>query len=216
MTNKGTIYTIGYAGYPDRNDFIADLIQNKINVVIDVRSNPHSQYWTQYDKENIAPELKKHGIYYRSYAHEFGARPPELFFYLEGYMNFEQFAQSSRFQTGFEKMKNTIEQGFRPVLMCAEKYPIECHRGIMLGREFFNAGYNVYHIISNGEIKQQQMLELELLDRFFPNRDQLSFHEDSIKDRRRQVAEAYRKQNLEIGAKMDIEAEARKQNILLK
>ena len=64
MINK--IYTIGYSGFVI-DDFIKILKKYEISVVIDVRSNPYSQYHLEYNKENLKKKLKQNRIYYRSY-----------------------------------------------------------------------------------------------------------------------------------------------------
>ena len=47
-----TIYSIGYTGF-SINDFVATLKTNKISAVIDVRSHPYSQWYPDYNKENL-------------------------------------------------------------------------------------------------------------------------------------------------------------------
>ena len=46
-----TIYTIGYSGCKIEN-FLIEIKEHRISSVIDVRSNPYSQYYTDYNKEN--------------------------------------------------------------------------------------------------------------------------------------------------------------------
>ena len=82
MDNKGKVYTIGYSGFPEIDEFIAILQSFKINVLIDVRSSPYSSYYDAYNKENIEATLKKAGIYYRNYAREFGARQEKCTCYI--------------------------------------------------------------------------------------------------------------------------------------
>lgn len=70
------IYTIGYSGFKegDLACFIKTLKDRKIDVLIDVRSDPHSSYFQEYNKERLEPELKKNNIAYRNYHKEFGAK----------------------------------------------------------------------------------------------------------------------------------------------
>ncbi len=75
-----TIYSIGYSGFLI-SDFISTLQKNKITLLVDVRSQPYSQYFSDYNKENLEQILKSKGIYYRSYAKEFGARQDERKYY---------------------------------------------------------------------------------------------------------------------------------------
>ena len=70
------IYTIGYSGFKegDLACFIKTLKDRKIDVLIDVRSDPHSSYFQEYNKERLELELKKNNIAYRNYHKEFGAK----------------------------------------------------------------------------------------------------------------------------------------------
>ena len=71
-----TVFTIGYSGF-QLNDFIKILKDNRILLVIDVRSLPYSQHYADFNKENISKILESSKIYYRNYALEFGARQEE-------------------------------------------------------------------------------------------------------------------------------------------
>ena len=48
-----TIYTIGYSGFKI-DDFVKTLKENGVSVVIDVRSLPYSQFYSDYNKENLS------------------------------------------------------------------------------------------------------------------------------------------------------------------
>lgn len=60
-----TLYTIGYSGF-SLADFLA-LLKKGISLVVDVRSQPHSRYYTDYAKEALSRTLKGEGLYYRNY-----------------------------------------------------------------------------------------------------------------------------------------------------
>ena len=192
------IYTIGYSGFI-LDTFLKTLKDNGINVVIDVRSTPYSEWFQDFNKTNIEIFLKKNNIYYRNYAEEFGARQEnKAFFNDEGYLDFGKFAKSEQFRKGFEKICNSIEQGYNIVLMCAEKNPIQCHRSMLIAKEFHDAGYEVVHILPEGKFLTQNQLEIELLNEFFPNRDQINLFEAPMTEQE-YIAEAYKKQNQKIG-----------------
>ena len=76
------LFTIGYSGYPDINDFIRDLKYYGILVLIDVRSVPlASAYFESYNKDRLSDKLRENGIYYLNYARQFGARQENTAFY---------------------------------------------------------------------------------------------------------------------------------------
>ena len=196
----GTIYTIGYAGF-SRDIFIQELKKYTISVLIDVRSSPFSSFHSEYNKDILKAALKKNNIYYRNYAKEFGARQDNLDLYTsDGYLDFEKVAQSDDFQNGLSKLCNSIKQGYIPALMCAEINPFDCHRAILVSRAFYECGYNVIHILPKGRTCGQNDVNKALLDKYFPDRSQLSFFERAEEDKL--IKEAYKKRNAEIGYKI--------------
>lgn len=189
-----TIYTIGYSGFKI-DDFVKTLKDNGISVVIDVRSLPYSQFHPDYNKEHLAKVLESAKIYYRSYAAEFGARQENRKYYPNGYLDFELFAQSEAFLSGYEKIKRSMEKGFVIALMCSEKEPIECHRALLVARAFHDAGYTVLHLLPDDEPITQDDLVIELFTGKKPIKGQISAFPPS----KECIDKAYKKQNEKIG-----------------
>ena len=195
-----TIYTIGYSGFVI-DDFIQILKKYEISVVIDVRSNPYSQYHLEYNKENLKKKLKQNRIYYRNYFLEFGTRQSDKKYYSkEGYLDFELFSKSENFLKGIKKLENAMEKNYVIVLMCAEKDPIICHRAIMISKIFSEKGYRVIHLLPNNVTITQKDIEDRLIKKFFPNKGQLSLFEmgENLSEKE-YIKRAYNKQNAEIG-----------------
>lgn len=191
------IYTIGYTAF-SINEFIETIKNFGISCVIDVRSSPFSNYYTDYNKDTLERTLKEHNILYRNYANEFGARQTNPAFYSGDIVDFDKFIKSAQFLEGVSKVKKGIERGYSFVLMCAEKDPIKCHRSIMLGKGFSENGFDVKHIVSKTEIESQRELEERLLEMYHQDRFQLTLFggEQSASEL---LADAYKKQNLAIG-----------------
>lgn len=199
-----TIYTIGYSGFKI-TDFVEILKKCKISCVIDVRSSPSSKFYPEYNKGIIEKTLKLSGIYYRNYFDEFGARQPNKEYYSEkGYLDFNNFTKSEQFNRGVQKIANGMKQGYKFVLMCAEKDPINCHRNIMVASELYRRGYEIKNIMPNRTIQTQRDIENRLIEMYFPNRNQLSLLED-IPDDKKLVSQAYRSRNADIGYKLEEE-----------
>ncbi len=192
-----TVYTIGYAGF-SIGDFVGSLREHGVSVLVDVRSSPFSGHYQEYNKDQLKQTLWRKHIYYRNYAREFGARQPERSYYPKGYLDFELFAQSSAFQDGVRKIETSMEQDFRFALMCAEIEPIDCHRAILVARAFANHGYEVIHLRPQRGPLTHRELERKLLDRYFPDRDQIVIGEP-MTDEETLLKEAYRLRNAEIG-----------------
>jgi uncharacterized protein (DUF488 family) len=57
----GNIYTIGYAG-TKLQQFVEILKQQNITVIIDVRTNPKSRYFYEFNDKNLMKVLPQHNI----------------------------------------------------------------------------------------------------------------------------------------------------------
>ncbi len=204
MSAEGTVYTVGYSGFA-LPDFLAELRNRGITALIDVRSSPYSGYRQEYNREPLAAALKRAGVVYRSYAREFGARQEDRSYYTrEGYLDFARFSASPRFGEGAEKLAAGMERGFVFVLMCAEKDPIACHRAVMVARALDLRGFSVAHILPGGVTQTQEELDGRLLEKYFPDREQMSLFGGG-KSQEELVARAYARQNAAIGYRIEEE-----------
>ena len=200
-----TLFTIGYSGFKII-DFLSTLKMHNITLVVDVRSLPYSQYYSDYNKEKLSAILNSSGIYYRNYILEFGARQEDKHYYPNGYLDFEMFSKSKNFITGVDKLKKAMEQDYSFALMCSEKDPINCHRAILVSRAFHKAGYQVVHLLPDGKTTTQSELEERLLNIFFPERNQINLFLPNLTTEE-YIVEAYKKQNEKIGYSMEVESE---------
>ncbi len=201
------LFTIGYSGYPDINEFLETLKSYGIQVVIDVRSVPlASAYFENYNKDRLSHKLKDHGIYYLNYTRQFGARQSDPVYYRQMKANesprldFEIFSKSPQFLDGVQRVEKSKA---KIVFMCAEKKPSVCHRSILVSRAFHDRGHEVIHIEPNGIASTQADIERELLDEYFKDRQQLSLFTSDNRTKEELIAEAYRKRNMEIGFKLE-------------
>ena len=193
----GKLYTIGHSTYPIEH-LISRIHKYEIQYVLDVRSTPYSQYTPQYNAEILAKELRKNGVNYSQMGKFFGARQPDIAYYPNGYLDFEQFRSSELFRKG----RNNVISGLKKcniALMCTEKRPVDCHRAIMISRGFELIGQEVLHILSDGTLLSQHGLNQQLLDMYFPDRGQMSLFAEDNKTEEEYLIEAYRKQNEKIG-----------------
>ncbi|MCI8399352.1 MAG: DUF488 domain-containing protein [Oscillibacter sp.] len=195
------IYTIGYAGF-GIDAFLAALHQHRVKVLVDVRSSPFSGFHQDYNKPQLEQTLRSQGIYYRNYAREFGARQTERSYYPKGYLDFELWAESPEFREGVRKIEDSMEQGYTFALMCAEIEPIDCHRTILVARAFSDHGYDVQHIRPRKPLLPHKDLEAQLLDLYFPDRDQIVLGQP-VQDEKELLKEAYRLRNEKIGYRLE-------------
>lgn len=192
-----TIFTIGYSGFTV-GEFVDALIAHGVGAVFDVRSCPFSHYRPEFDAPAIEKTLAEAGIDYRNCAREFGARQEGREFYAdEGFMIFGKFAASSQFRDGVNMVLEVMSERV-PALMCAEKDPVNCHRAILVAREFHKLGCRVVHLMPGGDTFTQEDLERELLDMYFPDRRQVDLFTGWRSDDEL-IADAYKLQNEIIG-----------------
>ncbi len=168
--SAGIIYTIGYSGYGNETtDFMNELKKRKINVLIDVRSNPYSAQFNRFNKDNLSKTLENEDIKYRNYAEYFGAKQIDAKYYsrFDGENNridYDIFTDSDVFKKGVLNMKKIIDMGYTPVLMCSEKDPIHCHRAIMIARVLFHAhGFQINHIVPDKKDESHEELEKRMI-----------------------------------------------------
>ncbi|MBK5252852.1 MAG: DUF488 domain-containing protein [Peptostreptococcaceae bacterium] len=197
-----TVYTIGHSTISNE-EFIKLLKHYKINCIVDVRSVPYSQYANQFNRELIKNELKKNRIMYIYMGEEFGARRKDKNLYTNSVLDFEKTAKDKSFIKGVERVKEGLEKGFNIAIMCSEKEPINCHRCILVGHQLSQIGWKVNNILSDSLTIEQSKIDILLLDKYYPNRNQLSiFGNPSDKEL---IAKAYKKQNHEIGYRKENE-----------
>ncbi len=198
MANK--LYSIGYAGFPDVQDFVHAIKDNQIQILIDVRSRPYSAYHENYNKEQISQVLSENGILYFNFSRQFGARQENLAFYRNGRLDFELFSKSEQFLSGVSQVeKSSASIAF----MCAEKDPCECHRAILVARAFSDRGHEVVHIKPGGEVMTQKDIETALVNEYYPNRAQSSLFEEDNMTEDAYISAAYVRQNDKIGFRLE-------------
>jgi len=138
---------------------------------------------------------------------EFGARQEEREYYtLEGYLDFELFAKSSPFLSGFDKLVKSMQQDYTFALVCAEKDPFNCHRTILVARAFHKAGYKIVHLLPNDCKVTQDDIEARLLKKYFPDRNQIALFSEVLSEEE-YINQAYKNRNSEIGYSIEEEKE---------
>lgn len=196
----GELFTVGHSQHSPEY-FVALLKKQNVNYVLDVRSTPYSKYAEQYNRENACNLLQRDKITYSFMGSYFGARPDDRELYNgEGYLDFEKVAQSEKFNLGVQSVLLGLDRGNNIALMCTEKDPQDCHRAIMVARAFDLKGIKVNHILPNGDIQTQSELDKRLLEKYFPERGQLTlFNYDNEISDDEYIRQAYQKRNREIG-----------------
>ena len=199
------IYTIGHSNYSVER--LIDMLRHyNIDCVIDTRGIPYSKYNIQFDKETIRYTLTKAGFIYLFMATEFAdKRDTKVSYVEEGYADFEKVVEEEDFKRGVERLKDGCNKGYRIALLGAMQDPIRCHRSILLGKALREDGFNVMHIMDDYSTKNQDYIEERILDKYFPDRNQITI--DALlgneKTREDYIKEAYKLANREIGIRVE-------------
>ena len=100
------VYTIGYAGL-NIDRFLDVLKEDKISLLIDVRSLPKSKYFIDFNDNNLSKILPKIGVKYENWRKEFGARQDNFEFYTNGILDYEKFAREvSNSKRALKRLRN--------------------------------------------------------------------------------------------------------------
>ena len=164
-----TIYTVGYSTH-EWETFLALLNQAGITAVADVRSHPNARL-EQYRRENLSPALQREGIEYVFLGDELGARRSEAECYVDEKVDYELVAKVPAFLQGIDRLAEGAKQ-FRIAMLCAEKEPLDCHRGLLIARHLTELGWQVIHLLPNGTQEthkdtEQRMIEMVGIDPLF-------------------------------------------------
>jgi uncharacterized protein (DUF488 family) len=159
------LFTIGHSTHTIEN-FINLLKNTGIDTLVDVRSSPYSKYNPQYNKETLKTSLSAVKINYIFMGEELGARHKEpQVLEADGRVNFEKVRELDTFKKGIERLKIGMEKGYKIVLMCSEKDPIECHRFSLVSYALKKEGVQVKHVLEDGSVVDNSVLEAGFLNK---------------------------------------------------
>ena len=144
------VHTVGHSNR-SAEDLIGLLHRAGITDVVDVRSTPYSRHVAQFNQENLRVTLNERDIQYLHLGDSLGGRPRSRRLYnQDGRADYRMMALEKSFQKGIKKVMEMAEAGRRPVLMCAEGNPLQCHRALLVGHELWRREMQVVHITSAG------------------------------------------------------------------
>lgn len=183
--NMREIFSIGYAQYT-RDHLLARLRHFGVTAIADIRTYRSSSYWTAFDSESFGPFLRAHGIAYVFLGEQLGGKPQIEALYPGERLDYARLARQDFFQAGLDRVENGADQ-FTLCLMCAEKDPIECHRGLLLAPELAKRDIGVTHILYSGAPERHCDSERRMVELHRPKIPDL-FGDISAE---RELAEAY-------------------------
>ena len=156
------IYTIGHSTH-SMEKFLALLKHASIEAVADVRSTPYSRRQPQFNLDPLRRALATNKIQYVPLGAELGGRGNSCSERDEhGRILYRSIAESIEFQEGLNRVQAGSNR-LRIVLMCTERDPLNCHRGILVSRILAARDIQVLHIHGDGRIESHGDAESRLL-----------------------------------------------------
>jgi uncharacterized protein (DUF488 family) len=188
------LFTIGHSNIPlDR--FITLLQQAGVDMVVDVRSVPHSRWCPWFSQNQLAPRLAAEGLSYAFEGDALGGRPRDEQLFRDSAADYEAMAKRPYYQDTLARVAAEARRS-RICLMCAEREPLDCHRCLLVARSLAEHGLTVGHILHDGPIEPHADTERRLLalageagSLFAPGQDERL----AAAYRRRAQAAAYRR-----------------------
>jgi len=198
-SNHLACFTIGYSNH-EVEKLIALLNLHQIQYILDVRSAPYSQRNPQYNRENIKLKLEKNNICYVFMGNLLGARyeNPDLYFFDKQVVDFKKIRKLESFKQGVKRVIDYLGQNNRIALMCAEKDPFNCHRFVLISYSLVKEGIVVKHILDNGSVITNDLLEDRLISKYKIDYKQQTFFEEN-KTKRNAIEKGYLLRNKDIG-----------------
>lgn len=150
------IQTIGHSNH-DIDAFIALLRLQGVTAIADVRSQPVSRRFPQFDKKALQASLAAAGIRYVFLGEGLGARPRDPACYVKGRADFDRIRASAAFAEALARLRRGAEE-YRICLMCAEREPADCHRTWLVAQTLHETGAVVTHILADGSVESHAAL----------------------------------------------------------
>jgi uncharacterized protein (DUF488 family) len=184
------LYTVGHSNHAIEV-FVGLLVPHRIDLVVDVRSQPHSRFNPQYNRERLSETLAGVGIEYLFLGAELGARASDPKCYVGDRADYTLIARTAAFARGIDR---TASEALRRTvaLLCAEKDPLDCHRAILVCPALAARGFAGRHLLADGSVEETADFERRLLA-------SAKVHvTDLFDDPAARLAEAYRRRGLAI------------------
>lgn len=152
------IYTIGHSNHT-KEKFLSLLTEAKIEVLVDVRSNPNSRWAAFANRDSLKDILESLQIHYIYLGDMLGGRPSDSdsYDYQTGKADYQAIQEKEYFRRGIKRILVGLKR-YRVCIMCAEEDPTSCHRNLLVAESLRQAGVLVFHIRGDGRIQTDEEL----------------------------------------------------------
>lgn len=154
------VFTIGHSNQT-LEQFTALLEQHGITALADIRSKPYSKYVPHFSRDALKAGVEAAGISYVFLGQELGARPDDASCYVDGKVSYARLAARPEFDRGLQRLQEGSER-YCIALMCAEKDPAHCHRGMLVSPALAERGMTILHIHADASLETHADLQKRL------------------------------------------------------
>jgi uncharacterized protein (DUF488 family) len=148
------IWTIGHSTR-EIDVFISLLEENRIKLLVDVRSLPGSKRYPQFNREALAESLNAHGIRYEHFPELGGRRKPKadsrnMAWRNASFRGYADYMETEEFRKGIERLVELASEVGPAAMMCAEAVWWRCHRALI--SDYLKArGIEVIHVVDSNK-----------------------------------------------------------------
>ncbi|MBT9149130.1 MAG: hypothetical protein DDT27_00552 [Dehalococcoidia bacterium] len=144
------ICSIGH-GNATIEQFVGLVRQQRIEVLVDIRSQPYSRYAPQFNRESLRISLEDAGVQYLYLGNSLGGQPADKQYYdPDGRVDYDRLAAAPFYLQGLEQLKQEAGK-YCLAIMCSETDYRKCHRYWLIMRSLVAEGLKVEHILHSGE-----------------------------------------------------------------
>jgi uncharacterized protein (DUF488 family) len=175
MPDTLTLYTLGHSNHPI-GGLVDRLRAHAIEALVDVRSQPHSRYVPEYNREPLRAAVEAAGLAYLWEGEALGGRPRDPGCYRapagdrageaggRGEVDWDVVAQRPWFLEGLQRLL-ALARERRTAILCSEEDPRRCHRHHLVARALLPLGVTVLHLRKTGAIESAEALLRDERDR---------------------------------------------------
>jgi hypothetical protein len=151
------LFTIGHSNHSAAH-FQSLLKEFGIQVLVDVRSWPHSRF-VEWADQSLMPDVV-HGAdsKYLFLGDSLGGRPEGSEFYdRNGHVLYWRVARTGNFLRGIDRLQKGVEV-CRVAVMCSEENPETCHRRLLVSKVMMDRGVEVRHIRGDRQCEAEKSI----------------------------------------------------------